>query len=119
MFIILQNLQFNNVIPLASWYIRYGLLLAVDRGGARHFHLGGATGGASFATRGAVNGLCRMQWHDVTRKIFGGPGKILRVSGPLWHPPSSAPGYRPMLSDAIGNPERHVRRASHRGSKQQ
>jgi len=29
------------------------------RGGARHFHLGGATGGASFATRGAVDGLCR------------------------------------------------------------
>jgi len=36
----------------------------------------GATGVASFATRGAVNGLCRtsMQWHDVTRKILGGTG---------------------------------------------
>ena len=44
----------------------------------------GATGGASFATRGAVNGLCRtsMQWHDVTRKIWGMPGKIWGVSGP-------------------------------------
>jgi len=31
----------------------------MDRVGARHFHLGGGTGGVSFATRGAVNGLCR------------------------------------------------------------
>ena len=29
-----------------------------------------------------------MQWHDVTRKIWGGPGKIL---GEEWHPPSSDP----------------------------
>jgi len=32
-----------------------------------------------------------LQWHDVTRKILGGPGKIL---GGQWHPPSSAPVHR-------------------------
>jgi len=26
-----------------------------------------------------------MQWHDVTRKVLGGPGKILRGQGPPWH----------------------------------
>ena len=44
----------------------------------------GATGGASFATRGAVNGLCR-----TFRKR---PEKFWGSSGPPWHPPSSAPG---------------------------
>jgi len=45
------------------------------QGRSQTFSFGGATGGASFATRVAVNGLCRtsMQWHDVTRKILGGP----------------------------------------------
>ena len=57
------------------------------QGRSQTFSFGGATGGASFATRGAVNGLCRtsMQWHGVTRKIFGGPlegpGKMLGGSG--------------------------------------
>ena len=66
------------------------------RGGADIF-IWGATGGACFATRGAVNGLCRtsMQWHDVTRKIlgghWGGQAKFWGGSGLPWHPPSSAP----------------------------
>ena len=58
--------------------------------------IGGATGGASFATRGAVNGLCRTFRKrpappDVTRKIFGG---LWRVQAIFWGgsgPPSSAP----------------------------
>ena len=47
-----------------------------QQGRSQTFSFGGATGGASFATRGAVNGLCRtsMQWHDVTRKIWGATG---------------------------------------------
>ena len=32
-----------------------------------------------------------MQWHDVTRKIFGGAGKILGEQWPPLVPPSSAP----------------------------
>jgi len=36
-----------------------------------------------------------LQWHDVTRKILGGPlggqAKFGGGSGPTWHPPSSAP----------------------------
>ena len=38
-----------------------------------------------------------MQWHDVTRKILGGPlggqAKFLGGQWPPWHPPSSAPTY--------------------------
>jgi len=49
------------------------------RGGARHFPLGGATGGASFATRGAVNGLCRT--FRKRPENFGGPGKIFWGGG--------------------------------------
>jgi len=74
-------------------YFRY----ASEQGRSQTFSFGRATGGASCATRGAVNGLCRtsVQWHDVTRKIFGGtlggPGKIFGGLWPSWHPPSSAP----------------------------
>ena len=33
--------------------------MAADQGRSQSFSFGGGTGGASFATRGAVNGLCR------------------------------------------------------------
>jgi len=51
-------------------YFRY----ASEQGRSQTFSFGRATGGASCATRGAVNGLCRtsVQWHDVTRKNFWG-----------------------------------------------
>ena len=39
--------------------VKSNTFVTVCRDGVRHFHFGGATGGASFATRGAVNGLCR------------------------------------------------------------
>jgi len=70
--------------------------LSLGQGRSQTFLFGGGTGGASFATRGAVNGLCRtsMQWHDVTRKILGGQAKIWGGSGPPWHPPSSAPALK-------------------------
>jgi len=62
----------------------------MNRGGTRHFHLWGATGGASFATRGAVNGLCKT-FRKRPKKFggaLGGSGKILGGSGPPcpWHP---------------------------------
>ena len=71
------------------WIRANKLSINYNQGRSQTFSFGGATGGASFATRGAVNGLCRtsMQWHDVTRKILGGtlegPGKIL---GGQWLP---------------------------------
>ena len=51
-------------------------------------------GGASFATRGAVNGLCRT-FRKRPEKFWGatgGPGKILGGQWPSLAPPSSAPG---------------------------
>ena len=67
---------------------------AATRGGARHF-LWGATGGASFATRGAINGLCRT-FRKRPEKCWGGhwggQANFLGGSGLPWHPPSSAPG---------------------------
>ena len=70
-----------------------GLRLAsVGRGGARHFHLGGPLEGPVLQ-QGELSMVCvghserdLHQWHDVTRKILGGPlwraGKILGVSAP-------------------------------------
>ena len=63
-----------------------------NQGRSQTFSFGGATGGASFATRGAVNGLCRT-FRKRPEKFWGGPAKILGGSGPPWHPPRSAPGY--------------------------
>jgi len=67
-----------------------------NRGGARHFHLGGPVEGPVLQ-QGELSMVCvglsekdLLQWHDVTRKIFGGPGKILVGQWPPWHPPSSA-----------------------------
>ena len=54
----------------------------------------GATGGASFATRGAVNGLCRT-FRKRPENFWGGhwgsQAKFFGGSGPPWYPPSSAP----------------------------
>ena len=50
------------------------------QGRSQTFSFGGATGGASFATRGAVNGLCRT-FRKRPEKCWG-PGKILGGSGP-------------------------------------
>ena len=61
----------------------------VSSGAEPDISFGGATGGASFATRGAVNGLCRTfrkrpEKFGAARQNFGG------AVGPL-APPSSAP----------------------------
>jgi len=61
--------------------------ILIDRGGARHFHLGGPLEGPVLQ-QGELSMVCvglseknLLQWHDVTRKIFGRPlggaGKIL------------------------------------------
>jgi len=60
------------------------------QGRSQTFSFGGATGGASFATRGAVNGLCRT-FRKSPEKFWGVQAKFLGGSGPPWHPPSSAP----------------------------
>ena len=55
------------------------------QGRSQTFSFGGATGGASFATRGAVNGLCRT-FRKRPEKFWGsteGPGKIF---GGKWPP---------------------------------
>jgi len=58
------------------------------RGGARHFHLGGPRE-EPVLQQGELSMVCvglserdRLQWHDDTRKIFGGPDKILGVKWP-------------------------------------
>ena len=82
----------------------------MDRVGARHFHLGGGTGGVSFATRGAVNGLCRTFKMRPTERdlILGGalgePSKNLWKKLPPCYSPSSAPAYGPLLALTFSRP---------------
>ena len=70
-------------------------LLAFYQGRSQTFSFGGATGGASFATRGAVNGLCRTfrKWPE---KFLGGHWGVRQNFGgevaPL-APPNSAPAF--------------------------
>ena len=57
------------------------------------FSFGGGTGGASFATRGAVSGLCRT-FRKIPEKFWGDHWRGQAKFGgqcPPWHPPSSAP----------------------------
>jgi len=50
----------NGVIRTGQFgLIKRGLLYIYIQGRSQTFSFGGATGGASFATRRAVNGLCR------------------------------------------------------------
>jgi len=72
-----------------------------SQGRSQTFSFWGATGGASFAARGAVDGLCRTFRKRPTERdlILGGPGKILGGSGPPWHP--LAP---PLVSAKIPQP---------------
>jgi len=59
------------------------------QGRSQTFSFGVGTGGASFATRGAINGLCRTFRKRPTErdlilgKPLGGAGKFL---GGQWHP---------------------------------
>jgi len=58
------------------------------QGRSQTFSFGGATGGASFATRGAVNGLCRTFRETYSSgmtsrgKFWGGQAKFWGGSGP-------------------------------------
>jgi len=75
------------------------------QGRSQTISFGGATGGATFATRGAVNGLCRtfrkiptpVAWRHAENfgGATGGPGTIFGGSGSPWHPlaPPLVPHY--------------------------
>jgi len=67
-------------------------MTTVSRGGARHFHLRGPLEGPVLQ-QGELSMVCvglserdLLQWHDVTRKMLGGPlgghAKFLGGSGP-------------------------------------
>ena len=51
-----------------------------SQGRSQTFSFGGATGGASFATRGAVNGLCRT-FKKRPEKFWGGTGGVRQNFG--------------------------------------
>ena len=66
---------------------RYG------QGRSQTFWFGGATGGASFATRGAVNGLCLIALNNFNavawrhaENFWGARQNFWGGSGPPWHP---------------------------------
>jgi len=66
------------------------------QGRSQTFSFGGATGGASFATRELSMVCVGLQCSDMTSggKFWGGhwgKAKILRGQWPPWHPLSSAP----------------------------
>ena len=61
------------------------------QGRSQTFSFGGATGGASFATRGAVNGLCRT-FRKSSENFLGGHWGARQNFGGAVAPPSSAPG---------------------------
>jgi len=84
-------------------------MVTPNQGRSQTFSFGGGTGGATFATRGAVNGLCRtfrkrptpVAWRHAEN--FGGPlgrpGKILGSSGPPGTP--LAPPLTPIVSEVL------------------
>jgi len=79
-----RTLLLNTII----WQGAYNQAVAphiTRQGRSQTFSFGGATGGASFATRGAVNGLCRTFRKRPTERdlILGGPGKIGGAVAPL------------------------------------
>ena len=81
--------------------------ITTHQGRSQTFSFGGATGGASFATRGAVNGLCRtfrkrptpVAWRHAEnfRGATGGSRQNLGGHWPPWHPHSSAPATHQCL----------------------
>ena len=77
-------MQPTRFVEIIAQHFRFYLFII--RGGARHLHLGGATGGASFATRGAVNGLCRT-FRKRPEKFLGGHwGGAGKIWGGQWPP---------------------------------
>ena len=85
---------------MSSILLTANITVEQESGAEPDIFIWGATGGTSFATRGAVNGLCRTFRKRPTERdlIFGGPlggqAKFWGGSGPPWHPPSSAPGKK-------------------------
>jgi len=84
--LLVPKLEFH--MPLLCFFCHLFFILfekpfSLLQGWSQTFLFGGTTGGASFATRGAVNGLCR-----TFRKR---PEKFWEAVAPL-APPSSVPG---------------------------
>jgi len=59
----------------------YTIVRINTQGRSQTFSFGGATEGASFATRGAVNGLCRT-FRKRPEKFWGGQAKFWRAVVP-------------------------------------
>ena len=81
------------------------------QGRSQTFFLGGATGGASFATRGAVNGLCRTfrMRPEKFWRATGGARQNFWGAVAILAPTSSAPGPRyPHSSRGLKN---HIKRS--------
>ena len=68
----------------------------VNRGGARHLHLGGPLEGPVLQQVELSMVCVGLSERDLKNfwGALGGPGKILGGQWPLWHPPSSAPGCK-------------------------
>jgi len=66
------------------------MLIPVSQGRSQTFSFGVATRGASFATRGAVNGLCRT-FRKRPEKFWGATGGARQNFGGAVPPPSFAP----------------------------
>jgi len=88
-----QNTRLKNFVIQSRYK---NTTLYYTQGRSQSFLFGGATGGASFATRGAVNGLCRTFRKRPTPAAWRHPEKF-GGQWPPWHPHSSAPDYAPML----------------------
>jgi len=92
---------------------RCSVYLCCKQGRSQTFSFGGATGGASFATRGAVNGLCRTFRKRPTERDLilgeplGGPGKIFGRKWPPCHPPISAPGAEAINRECFYSHKKH------------
>ena len=70
------------------------VLFYLQQGRSQTFSFGGATGGASFATRGAVNGLCRT-FRKRPEKFWGARQNFGEAVPPPGTPPSSVPDLQP------------------------
>ena len=81
---------------------QYTVIDGCTQGRSQTFSFGGPLEGPVLQ-QGELSMVCvglservLLQWHDVTRKILGGPlggqAKFLGGQWPPWHPPSSAPG---------------------------
>ena len=89
----------STCVCLLQRFVPAAAVMNMARGGPRHLHLGGPLE-RPVLQQGELSTVCvglserdliiSMQWHDVTRKIWGGalggPGIIFWGKWPPWHP---------------------------------